>query len=283
MITSVTIKNILTRTSGYLQTVTSHSLQPYRGCSYGRSLCGVSCYVQHNRHVVQNRPWGSFLEARTNAAQSYLAFVERERKWAHSNRDGFSIFCSSATDPFVPQERSLRITRSVLEVMLQSPPDTLILQTHSDRVTDYIHLYRELSAVCALRVHLSIESDREHLPGLPPPACSVARRIQACRQLTAAGLQTVVTVSPLLPIQDPRQFFRCLSEVCSAVVIDHFIEGDGSPDGRRTQKTALPAAMQAIDPDALKLDYRDEIASVAREFFPGRVGISINGFAGRYT
>ena len=42
------VKSILTRASGFLKTVTSHSLQPYQGCAYGSSLCGVGCYVQHN-------------------------------------------------------------------------------------------------------------------------------------------------------------------------------------------------------------------------------------------
>lgn len=40
---STRVKNILTRTSGFLKTVTSHSAQPYRGCTLGRSLCGVGC------------------------------------------------------------------------------------------------------------------------------------------------------------------------------------------------------------------------------------------------
>ena len=39
-ITTARVKSVLTRTSGYLKTVCSHSLQPYRGCSFGRSLCG---------------------------------------------------------------------------------------------------------------------------------------------------------------------------------------------------------------------------------------------------
>ena len=41
----VRVKRILTRAGGYLRDVCSHSLQPYRGCSFGRSLCGVACYV----------------------------------------------------------------------------------------------------------------------------------------------------------------------------------------------------------------------------------------------
>ncbi|MCH7873373.1 MAG: hypothetical protein IID33_16880, partial [Planctomycetes bacterium] len=68
-----------------------------------------------------------------------------------------------------------------------------------------------------------------------------------------------------------------------AVVIDHFIEGDGSADGARTNKTLLPAAMRAVAPGSVALDYRHQIVAVARRFLPGRVGVNIDGFAGRYT
>jgi len=47
-VSEVEVGRILTRASGYLRDVCSHSLQPYRGCSFGRSLCGVGCYVRHN-------------------------------------------------------------------------------------------------------------------------------------------------------------------------------------------------------------------------------------------
>ena len=77
-----TVRNVLTRTSGFLKTITSHSLQPYRGCSFGRALCGVGCYVRHNGHILRGRTWGEFLEVRQNAAESYRDNVERERRWA---------------------------------------------------------------------------------------------------------------------------------------------------------------------------------------------------------
>src|SRR3954470_6733972 len=104
-ITETTIGNVLTRTTGYLRTVASHSLQPYRGCTFGNSLCGVGCYVQHNAWVTRGRQWGTFLEVRTNAADVYRNSYEREAAWARRTHGDFAIFCSSATDPFVPQER----------------------------------------------------------------------------------------------------------------------------------------------------------------------------------
>lgn len=281
-VVETSIRKILTRTSGYLQTVSSHSMQPYQGCSLGRSLCGVGCYVQHNGHLTRGRAWGSFVEARLNAADSYREHVSTERAWARRSRGRFAIFLSSSTEPFLPQETRYRVTESLLRAMVDDPPDELIVQTHSHRVADYIPLCQQLHACCRLRVHVSIETDREQLPGLPPHASSVARRMDAARRLKEAGIQTVVTVSPLLPIANPEAFFGEIAAAADAVVIDHFIEGDGSPDGRRTLRTALPAAMIRLDPVAATLDYRDRMVSMAQRYLPGRVGVNIDGFAGRY-
>src|SRR5262249_35363975 len=92
------VRSVLTRASGYLRPVCSHSLQPYRGCPLGASLCGVGCYVRHAGHITRGREWGRFLEVRENAADAYREGYDRERAWARANRDGFVIFLSSATE-----------------------------------------------------------------------------------------------------------------------------------------------------------------------------------------
>jgi DNA repair photolyase len=276
------VKSILTRTGGYLKTVCSHSLQPYRGCTFGNALCGVGCYVRHNRWVTRGGAWGSFLEARTNAPDAYRTQCERERTWARRSRGRFAIFMSSSTEPFLPQEERFHLTRRVVEEMIEQSPDQLIVQTHTHRVTALLDLWPALAERCDLRFHISIESDRDRLPGLPPPAASVDRRFEAALALRAADLRVVITVSPLLPIQDPRAFLERIAASADAVVIDHFIQGDGTPDGRRTLRTPLPKAMAAADPDSLSLEYRDHIVALARDIMPGRVGISADGFAGRF-
>lgn len=278
----VEVKSILTRSGGYLRPVVSHSLQPYRGCAFGHSLCGSGCYVQHMAYVTRGRRWGDFLEVRVNAADCYRAEYARERAWARRARDCFGIFLSSATEPFMPAERKHGVTRSVLEAMEELPPDRLMLQTHSADVAHHQDMLLRLGARMDLRIHLSIETDRERIPGLPPPAVPVAKRLEAARQLHEAGLYVVVTVSPLLPIEDPEGFFRRISQSASAVVIDHFIRGDGSREGSRTRKTPMPAAMAALDPSSVTLEYRDRMVEVASRYLPGRVGVQEDGFGGRY-
>lgn len=281
-VSETTVKAILTRTGGFLRGVVSHSLQPYRGCSFGNALCGVGCYVQHNIYVTQGRRWGSFLEARINAAEVYRKQFASEQRWARQRMGCFGIFCSSSTDPFVPQEERYRVTHSLLEAMLELPPDRLILQTHSHRIVEYLPMIRDLASRCSLRAHISIETDRDSLPGLPPHATPIERRFQAAEALTQAGIFTVITVAPLLPIENPERFFERIRSVADAIVLDHFIGGDGSSNGDRTRRTPLPTVMAATLAGSERLEYRDQMARVARRIMPGRVGVGSAGFAGHF-
>lgn len=279
-ISQTTVKQILTRCSGYLTEISTHSLQPYRGCSFGNSLCGVGCYVQHNPFVTRGRDWGSFLEVRSNAAEIYLKTAQREQSWAHRSQRAFSIFCSSSTDPFVPQEKRFGITKSLLEAMLVFPPDQLILQTHSTGILNVLEQIKRLKQVIDLRVHVSIESDYDRLQGLPPPAASVFHRLETCKILKQMGIPVTVTVAPLLPIEHPQQFFKAIETAADGVIIDHFIGGDGSRNGNRTRKTALYKAMWEVNPNSVTIEYRKQIIEIARQIMPGRVGVGSSGFAG---
>jgi len=275
-------KSILTRTSGYLQKVSSHSLNPYSGCGFGNSSCGEGCYVRFNSWVNRGRPWGSFVDIKANAADLYSQTANREKAWAAKQSQPFSIFMSSSTDPWQPAEKKYRVTRKVLQAMKTLPPHELILQTHSPAILEDIDLIEALSRNCKLRVHISIEGDREVLPGQPPPPSSVADRIQTLQQLSSRGIFTVGCLSPLYPLDDADRFFnRIKSAGTSAVIIDHFILGDGTSDGSRTKKTRLPTLMKNVLPESIHLSYRDKVVNIARKYLP--VGISATGFAGNYS
>lgn len=281
-INEIQCRSILTRAGGYLRDVCSHSLNPYIGCGFGRSACGVGCYVRHNNWLTQGRDWGGFVEVKTNAPEIYLKTWQTEQRWAHRRDQPFSLFFSSSTEPWQPIEKQYRVTRSLLEAMRTHPPDELILQTHATAMLDDLSLVAELSQQCRLRVHVSIESDIDRLPGQPPPPATVQARIDLLRQLRSAGIVAVACLSPLYPMHNPENFFEQLADAgTSAVVIDHFILGDGTREGSRTWKTELPAAMTAVDSASTHLEYRDRIAAIARNYLP--VGISASGFAGQYS
>ncbi len=281
-ISQIESKSVLTRTSGYLKSVCSHSLNPYIGCGFGRSSCGVGCYVRFNPWLTRGREWGRFVDVKRNAPDVYAKTCPREKSWARGRGHPFSIFLSSSTDPWQPLETKFRITRRLLEVMQTYPPDELILQTHTALILEDLPLIHTLAGLCRLRVHLSIEGDRDCLTGLPQPPCSLEDRIRALKEFSKAGVSVVACLSPLYPLQDAHRFFSLLAQSgATAVVIDHFIQGDGTPDGSRTLKTSLAQAINKVSPQAMRLSYRDEVAQIAKSYLP--VGISSQGFAGQYT
>ena len=275
-------KSILTRTTGYLKNISSHSLNPYSGCGFGNSSCGQGCYVRFNFWINQGRQWGTFLDIKENASNLYYQTANREKAWTKKQSQPFSIFMSSSTDPWQPAEKKYRITRKVLHAMRVIPPDELILQTHSSAIVEDIDLIEEISCNCKLRVHISIEGDIEVLPGLPLAPSSVADRINTIQQLSSRGIFTVACLSPLYPLDDADRFFtRIKSAGALAIIIDHFILGDGTPDGSRTKKTSLPSLMKNILPESIHISYRDKVVDIARNYLP--VGISAAGFAGNYS
>jgi len=260
-------RSILTRTGGFLFGF-SHSLNPYRGCSFGNSLCGTYCYAPA---VVFAKEWGAHLIAKTNAADLYRREIERERR-----RGPVRIFMSSVTDPYVPQEKRLRITRAVLEAMADAPPSLLALQTHSPGPLRDLDLLRRIPCV----VQITVETDQGALPGFPPHAFSPKVRLDALREIKDAGLEAVGVVAPLMPLDDPVAFAHALDRSCSRVIVDHYLVGDGSREGARTKRRGAPKLLVAAGYERwTRIEVLEEIADVFRRVLgPERVGVSKEGF-----
>ena len=144
-VTEIYCASILTRVGGYLKQVCSHSLNPYIGCGFGRSACGVGCYVRHNAWLTKGRDWGTFIEVKMNAPEVYLKTHDAEQRWAHRREQPFAVFFSSSTEPWQPVEQQYRITRRLLAAMLTHPPDELILQTHATALLDDLPRIADLS------------------------------------------------------------------------------------------------------------------------------------------
>ncbi|MCY4614256.1 MAG: hypothetical protein OXB94_11650, partial [Nitrospira sp.] len=99
--------------------------------------------------------------------------------------------------------------------------------------------------------------------------------------LRAAGLDSVATVSPLLPLDDPRRFAGELEQACTRVILDHYLLGDGSKEGQRTKQTVFPRLLREAGYDEwTTLKKFHEIVDVFRRVFGSheRVGVSREGF-----
>lgn len=272
---------ILNPTGGYLGEGFTHTINLYRGCALGNSLCGLYCYAQWNPHHTLGRPWGRFLDVKTGFAEAYRAQYDRLKRPVRGDPKPLRIFLSSVTEPYPPQERAARRMRRLLEEMLARPPDLLVIQSHTPLVLDDLPLLLTLRERCRLEINITVETDKEALPPpFPRHAYSPAARIAALRSLRQAGLCTVATVSPLLPLDDPSAFARQLEAACDRVIVDHYLLGDGSREGQRTKQTKLPMLLDANGWSTWTgLAPFDEVVRTFRQVFgDARVGISRAGF-----
>ncbi|RMH07521.1 MAG: radical SAM protein [Nitrospirae bacterium] len=275
-------QTIINPTGGYLEGGFTHTINLYRGCALGNTLCGLYCYAQWNPYHVQGRKWGAFLDIKEGVTEIYRQQYDRLKHPRSGEPKPLHIFMSSVTEPYPPQERKARRTRQLLEEMVHRPPDFLVIQTHTPLVADDLAVLLALHERCRLQINITVETDKLQLPPpFPPHAYSPESRIQALHTLHAHGLVTVATVSPLLPLDNPWRFARDLEAVSNQVVLDHYLLGDGSPQGLRTKQTELPRLLKETGFDDWNtLEKFEAIVGIFREVFKAspRVGVSREGF-----
>lgn len=166
----------------------AYAINPYRGCTHG---C-VYCYARYMRRFSGHQePWGEFLDAKVNAAE----VLYRELAKKGGLIEG-GVFLSSVTDPYLPAESIFRLTRGVLEVLLEYQIPLTIL-TKSDLVVRDIDL---LAGFSSCIVGLSIMTTDETVARrFEPRAPSPQRRIAALKALKEKGIATYAFISPFLP------------------------------------------------------------------------------------
>lgn len=222
--------------------------------------------------TFRKQPWGTWVDIKKEASD----LLRKELRSAKA-KGKVTIFMSSSTDPYQPIEYKEKVTRSLLEVMVEEPPDFLFVQTRSPLVRRDIDLFLHLKG--RIRVSMTVETDREDIrKHFTPDAPPIAARLKALQQLSDAGVPTQATIAPVLPSSEafPHQLKALASRVC----VDDYFMGDGS-GGTRTQKLGIRTLYQDLgleewyDPSAYRIVY-DRLISVFPE---SQVYLSKEGFA----
>src|SRR6185369_16990139 len=113
------------------------------------AVCGIFCYAQHNQWITKGRPWRLFA-AKRNITVPYRCEYDRLKRPGYGTPRPLKIYMSSSTDPYIPQEYSLGLTRLLLEEMIERPPDVLVIQTHALLVRRDLEIIQTLSGLCEL-------------------------------------------------------------------------------------------------------------------------------------
>lgn len=234
--TAVTVKRALTpQTGGFLAGGFTHTLNPYAGCAFGRTGC-LFCYVRESpMGRFGPAAWGQWVAHKTNIAE----VLARELGKAAARH--YRIFLASATDPYQPAEARALLTRSCLQVLQTRPVAWLVVQTRSLLVERDFDLLAQLPSAT---LNVSIETD---LPTVhrrvTRSSAAPERRLALVRTALARGIDTQITVSPLLPSSpDFAETLRQTVGASGRVLIDTFVDGDGS-GGRRSTRLGMSAVL----------------------------------------
>lgn len=185
------------------------SINPYRGCEHG---C-IYCFARPSHAFLDLSPGLDFetkLVAKPNAPDLLRAELGKR---------GYTvapIAFGTNTDAYQPIERDWKIMRGCLEVLSETN-HPLTITTKSDRVVRDIDLLEPMAARQLVAVAMSITSLEPKLAmTIEPRAPSPAKRLAAIKALSAAGIPTYVSVSPVIPAITDHEMEHILAAAAEA-------------------------------------------------------------------
>ena len=185
------------------------SINPYRGCEHG---C-IYCYARPTHAYLGLSP-GLDFESRLLFKPDAPELLARELS-ARSYKPQ-PIALGTNTDPYQPVERTQHLTRRILEV-LRDFNHPLTIVTKSALVTRDIDILAPMAALNLARVGISITTlDPALARSMEPRASSPARRLDAIRQLSAAGIPTMVMTAPMIPALNDHELESILERAAAA-------------------------------------------------------------------
>lgn len=171
----------------------SQSINPYRGCAHG---C-IFCYARPSHAYVGLSP-GLDFETKLFYKQDAAQLLEKEL--AAPSYKPATIMLGANTDPYQPIEKTHKITRSILEVLLRCKHPVAVT-TKGALVARDVDLLAELAKDNLVHVNFSIPTLNSELKRiLEPRAASAAAKLKAMGVLADAGVSCGVLVAPIIPV-----------------------------------------------------------------------------------
>jgi DNA repair photolyase len=185
------------------------SINPYQGCEHG---C-VYCYARPTHSYLDLSPGLDFeteIFYKPNAATRLLA------EWEKKGYTCKPITIGANTDPYQPAEKTLGITRQLLELFLEHRhPVTLITKSHL--VSRDLDLLAELAAHDLCSVAISLPTMDDQLKRIMEPRVpSAVSRLRAMRMLADRGIPTSALLAPLIPAINDNEIETILQAVADA-------------------------------------------------------------------
>ncbi|MFX1704340.1 radical SAM protein [Chitinophaga sp. CC14] len=187
-----------------------YTINPYSGCAFN---C-LYCYIRGSKYGIN-------MADKLSVKENALTILRRQlAARARKQQQGFVVL-SSVTDAYLPLEEKERLTRSILELLLEYRFPVHII-TKSPLVLRDLDILRQINEQALLPADMALYRHKAMItfsfstidpiigkqfePGAPDPV----QRLLALKSCADAGFMTGVSLMPLLPfITDrPEQLAR---------------------------------------------------------------------------
>ena len=174
----------------------------YRGCTHGCIYCDSRSTCYQMDHAFED------IAVKVNAPELLEQALRRKRSRC-------MIGTGAMSDPYLPLERELRLTRRCLE-LIDAYDFGLSIQTKSDLILRDLDLLKSINRKTKCVVPMTLTTYDEALCRiLEPHVCTTARRIEVLKQMQEAGIPTIVWLTPILPfLNDTEENIRHLLDAC---------------------------------------------------------------------
>ncbi len=191
----VTAKGILSSGSG---------MNLYRGCQHGCIYCDARSKCYGMDHLFED------IEVKENALFLLEQALKRKRRPC-------MIGTGAMTDPYIPLERTLQLTRGAL-ALIEKYGFGIAIQTKSPDILRDLDLLTAINRRTKAVVQMTLTTFDDSLCRILEPNVSpTSERIAALHTLREAGIPTVVWLCPILPfLNDTRENIQGILDACAA-------------------------------------------------------------------
>lgn len=190
----VTAKGILSARNG---------MNIYRGCQHGCIYCDAQSRCYQMNHVFQD------IEVKGNAIELLEAALKSKRKPC-------IISTGAMTDPYIPLETQLQMTRKSLE-LIDKYGFGVTIQTKSARILRDMDFLKSINSRTKAVVQMTLTTcDEELCRKIEPNVSTTKERVEALKQFRDAGIPTIVWLCPILPfLNDTPENIRRIVNYCT--------------------------------------------------------------------
>ena len=232
------------------------SINPYRGCEHGCAYC-------YARPTHETLGMNAGLDFETRILVKHDAPELLRAELAKPSWRGELIAISGVTDCYQPVERRYRLTRGLLEVLLEARQVCGIVTKNALVLRD-LDLLAPMAELGVIHVNVSLTTlDAELARRMEPRTSAPAARLRAIEALSQAGVPVRVLIAPVIPGLNDQEIPAVLQAAKEA--------GAGSAGYVLLR---LPHAVKAVFQDWLTRNYplaADRVLGLIRSARSGRL------------